>query len=265
MPLSRDLLLTRRLGGLDIPVNIRGMLLESDLFLVCGGPSLLAADLESLRRPGVQVLGVNNAFGVLRDGRSLRGRLWLSSDHPDRFLPSILADPTILKFARIDFANEPVSELGVPFHAIPNVLFWRAVAGHDSHPSLLDVGADSAIPWKHSSLFAALIVSLYLGVANVYLVGVDFGGDRTAFYAFDETRDERQWELNQILFDSLVGPLEVLREQAISVGVRIYNTSPASQLGVFPFRPLAECVAAATRRLGNLAQERTLGRYGKLD
>jgi len=102
-----------------------------------------------------------------------------------------------------------------------------------------------------------------MGVANVYLVGVDFAGPRSAFYAFDETRDERQWALNLNLFDSLVGPCEVLRDQAASVGASIYNTNPASRLAVFPFRPLAECVDAATRRLGNLSDERTLGRYDR--
>jgi hypothetical protein len=208
-------------------------------------------------------MGVNNAFGVLRDGRSLRGRLWLSSDHPDRFLPSILADPTILKFARIDYADVCVTEFGVPFHALPNILFWRAISGHDPKPSLLDVGRDGAIPWKHSSLFAALVLVLHLGAKNVYLVGVDFEGDRSAFYAFDERRDERQYALGRIMFDSLVEPLQVLREQAESVGAAIYNTNEKSRLTVFPFRPLVECVDAATQRIGDPLQERTLGRYDR--
>jgi hypothetical protein len=263
MSLDRDLHLTRHLGDQVVQVNVRGMLSGADLFILCAGPSLLDTDLDLLRRPGVLIMGVNNAFGVLRNGQCLRGHLWVGADQPNRFLPSVLADPTIVKFARLDYAENLVTDLGRPFRACPNLLFWKAISGHEPRPSVLDIDETGDLPWKHSSFFAALLIALRLGVKNIYLVGVDFQGDRGNFYGFDESRTEREWELNRILFDSLVAPLEFLHEQARSVDSFIFNTVPGSRLRVFPYRSLAQCVENASSHIGIPALEQTRSRYSR--
>jgi len=249
---------------LEEAVKLSGILRESPVFLIAGGPSLRTLDLSLLNSPGCYTLGLNNSV------KSYRPNLWISVDDPGQFLFSIWQDPKILKFVREEhrdsflFDSEIWTLTNQTPADCPNVIFYRSNLQFRAETFLHEDSANwgnEDPPRARSVLLAALKNLYHLGAGHVFLLGVDFEMDQDSPYHFAEFRspagvagNHKSYEILQTRF----AKLNPLFEQH---GFYVWNCNPSSKLTAFPFVSFEESLAFATAAFKTVETEPSQGLY----
>lgn len=249
-------------------------------FLVLGGPSfgkLLEQTFELngktyttkelLEYPGHIIAGVNNS------PKSIRPNIWVSVDHPQRFVKSIFIDPKIQKFVPLDHTNKhifdstlwDVDELTVG--ECPNVVYYRRNERFQPDQFLwedtINWGEHKDYGGKRSVMLAAIRILFHLGIRKVYLLGCDFKMDEKYTYHFEQARAEGSVKGNNSTYQKLQERFMVLKPIFDENGFEVYNCNPESGLTAFPYKPFVECIKDKFYDMPNIETERSSGLYDR--
>ncbi len=185
--------------------------------VIAGGAPSLRDFAEMSLWTRMPVLAINNAASVIRP------TMWVGGDKPACYDPSILINPTIMKFAIISRRRETV--LGRPWQEWPNTFFFGTKEGFNA-TNLLNRDRDLA--WWKNTFFIALQLSYRLGFRTVYLAGCKFQIDKGAQYAWDTDLDEGELKQNKRLYSDTVGHLDDLLPHFDERGFRVVSVTPDS-------------------------------------
>jgi hypothetical protein len=250
----------RIIGGME------NRYLNKACFIVAGGPSLATMDLAALLQPGILLFGINNSPAVIRP------HLWTFGDRPDNFLGSIWMDPLITKFCPSDRWKQRLydSQHRIYLDATPQTCA-NVIRYHKS--SSLSANGDNYLKgdkviWGRNNadrcvLLLAIRIAYALGMARVYLLGVDWSMGSSRQYAF-EKRNAGAQRHNNHLYRKAGQMLADVKPYLERGGMKIYNVTPGSQLQVFEridFSQAVEQCQAINLASIDPALERTEGMY----
>ena len=108
------------------------------------------------------------------------------------------------------------------------------------------VGKPNGWPNVINTMFAAVRLAFYLGIARLYLVGADFAMDHAQPYAFDHGKSEGGVNANNHAYAKMATMFTALRPLFDEAGFEVLNCTPNSGLWAFDYLPLEDAVAAAT-------------------
>lgn len=188
-------------------------------FIVATGPSLNRQDVERLRKNGEFCIGVNRIF------------LLESSWQPDIYMVTdsvfMMEEKERINNYHVPLkiygdSNEPPDNDGEIVHIISDV--------SDEPPGFSD-NAAQRIYGGGTVTYAAIQFAVYLGIKNIYLLGVDcnyrYGATTNHFYVIDgEDKIDHKT-------DKMIRAFEIARKYALEHNVHIYNATRGGKLEVF--------------------------------
>jgi hypothetical protein len=235
-------------------------------FLIGGGPSFAKVDKEKLNQAGFLTMGVNNSV------KTFRPHLWCCVDDPTHFIKSIWLDPKIMKFVpfslkeRCIFDNEEWKDTTIKVGDCPNMFFYARNELFQEEQFLFE----DSINWGNHSkwgggrsvLFAATRLLFYLGIRNVFLLGVDLKMDEQNKYHFDQDREKGSIKSNNSTYEKIKERFKKIKPIFDKNNFNIYNCNFESELKVFPFVSFDDAIQFATSEMPkDLSKERTSGLY----
>jgi len=252
-------------NSLSQPVNLSNLYKGSSAFLICGGPSFNKIDKSKLSNAGFVTMSVNNSV------KNYRPNLWTCVDNPGNFIKSIWLDPKITKFAPINninktiFDNEKWQDTNVTLTDCPNTMFYERNGKFDPNTFL----TENTFNWGNSRenggnrsvMLVAIKLLYYMGIRNIYLLGVDFKMNSEYTYSFNQKRSDSSVKGNNSTYNELKKRFTKLRPIFEDAGLYVHNCNLESELKAFPFVKFEEAIAS-TKMLG-LENERTEGLYDR--
>lgn len=249
-------------------------------FLVLGGPSfgkLLDEKFilngkeystkELLEYPGHIIAGVNNS------PKSIRPNIWISVDHPQRFIKSIFIDPKIQKFVPLDHADKHIFDStlwdidDLMVGECPNVIYYRRNERFQPDQFLwedtINWGEHKDYGGKRSVMLAAMRILFNLGIRKVYLLGCDFKMDENYTYHFDQKRATGSVSSNNATYKKLQERFLVLKPIFDQNGFEVYNCNPESGLTAFPYKSFIECIEDRFYEMPDIVTEKSNGLYDR--
>lgn len=230
------------------------------LFVVAGGPSLNQTDLSLLRKRGVVVMTVNNAW------LKVRPQLAVFVDPPSNFSDLGWKDPTIpWKFVPDCYRARKIStrledgrfvDSRWRVDDMPGVVFYPRRTRFD----ISDYFTSREVSWGHvgktqcsaghkgvrSVMHSALRIGWDLGFRHFRLVGCDFHMSlrkgRSA-YAFEQEKDERARRSNNRTYAVLKDRLALIHKRMKEMGGGLTNCTVGGQLDTIPRMPLEKAVS----------------------
>jgi hypothetical protein len=251
-------------------LNLLGHYRGGSIFIICNGPSFAALDHDKLRLPGIMTYGMNNGAATFRPN------FWTCVDDPSRFLKSIWADPSIMKFVpQAHFEKKLFDSIDGKWQMTktkvgecPNVVGYRRnekfMAERFLFEDTINWGNHKDYGGGRSVMLPVIRICFLLGFRKVYLLGCDFNMSEEYTYHFDEQRAKGAVNCNRSTYNRLKDEyFPQLKPIFDEVGFEVYNCNPNSGLKVFPHVSFDDAVAEATGRVGNTENERTYGLYSK--
>ena len=244
---------------------LRDLISGCSAFLVAGGPSSKQQDLKKLQQRGVFTLAVNNVAGHFKPNA------FVCSDPPSKFHHGIWLDPTIMKFIpspkmrknrghlrrkRGDvFEDLTLNGKTISTKDCPNLWgfarsAWWAYGDEfftESHATwgnnkggMIRTGNPTTV----CTLLLGIRLLYYLGVRNLYLVGVDFTMSTSQGYSFEQGRTEEAATNNNSQYRLVNHGLCQMAENEVfdKFGLRVFNTFETSGLRAFPYVPFEVAV-----------------------
>ncbi len=237
-------------------------------FLVAGGPSFATIDSSKLNLPGCLTMALNNAV------HSYRPDLWVSVDDPTHFMKSIWLDPKIAKFVplchaeKTIFDNEEWRQTDHKVGDCPNVVYFRRNerfrAAQFLTEDTVNWGDHARYGGGRSVMLAAFRLLYFLGVREIFLLGVDFKMTAESRYHFEQSRSRSSIRGNNSTYRKLADRFGALVPHFEERGLRVFNCNPDSELKVFPFIGFDEAVERCREGLPREAsKERSDGMYDR--
>ena len=122
--------------------------------------------------------------------------------------------------------------------------------GNDKQHALGEKGhRPNGWPNVINTMFAAVRLAFYLGIARLYLVGADFSMEPGRPYGFGQTKSEGGCNSNNHAYAKMGTMFSALRPLFEEAGFEVINCTPHSGLWAFDHLPLAEAVDLATAEL----------------
>ncbi|MBD3284626.1 hypothetical protein GF395_04270 [Candidatus Uhrbacteria bacterium] len=240
-------------------VDLRDIHRGGHVFLIASGPSTKDMDLTPLKSPGIMTMTMNNSIAAVRTSKKpyfLRPNFWCCVDPPDRFFLSIHRDPAVMKFYPRRFSEkalwdaETYTESRYKVGDCTNIfefernncfnerkwiieptLNW----GNHKDRYVKDPKTNKKINGKRSVMLPSIKILLMLGFRHIYLVGCDFNMQPDRPYAFDQEKHAGGCKSNNKSYEGLNAFFRLLKPQFDSIGLKIYNTNPKSNLTAFNF------------------------------
>jgi len=249
-------------------------------FLILGGPSfgeLMAQKFffrnkeyttkELLDYPGHCTMGVNNSI------KTFRSNLWVSVDHPQRFIKSIFLDPKIQKIIPLChtnkkiFDNEKWEVSDITPSICPNVIYYRRNNHFNADQFLwedtVNWGCHKDLGGKRSVMLAAIRILYQLGFRKVYLLGCDLDMSENKKYHFDQDRTGNSINSNKQTYDALKSRFAELQPIFEKNNFNIYNCNKESKLKAFPYKSFIDCITESTQYIPDIITEKTAGLYDR--
>ena len=239
-------------NGLCQPVNLCDAWAGCSAFLVLGGPSLNDLPTNVLAERGVLSLGINNVAAYVNT------TAFVCADPPNKMHQSIWFDPKIWKFIPTSKRNEGRGRLRIKENGkfrwspistaqCPSCWFFERDAEFDptqwaSRPTA-SWGSNkkgSEKTGRPRLLFTPLLglrVLHYLGVREVFCLGMDFGMSTDQGYAFEQARDQDAVNANNHLYKTANGELTALRPYLDQIGFHVFNCNRFSGCSAFDYVP----------------------------
>lgn len=244
------------------PVNLENLYKSASCFLVCGGPSLNAINLNLLNQAGILIASVNNT------GALVRSNFWFSVDHPKSFHSNIYFDPHVLKFIPeenldksflIHDSKGKLQPSNKRIFNISNVLSYRRNKDFNAETFL----EEPTINWgNHGSvkdsygnkggrsvMYPAFRILYYLGIRRLFLLGCDFKMNVEQPYAFPQKKHLGGCHSNNQAYEIHNNRFTNLRPYMEKKGFKVYNCTPKnlSNLTAFEFMEYQEAIRICTK------------------
>jgi hypothetical protein len=198
-----------------------------DLFL--GEECVIAGGAPSLREFADHANGLRIPFLAINNSATvIHSTMWVGGDKPVCYDPSILVDPTVMKFGIISRRRFDV--LGRPWQECPNTFFFGTKEGFNA-TNLLN--RDRDLVWWKNTFFIALQLAYRLGFRTVYLAGCGFKISKEAQYAWETNLDDGEVGQNRRLYDDSVRQLRGLLPHFEERGFKVISATPDSPANEF--------------------------------
>lgn len=216
-------------------------------FLIGNGPSLLASDLEKIKKAGIKSMACN-FINKIFDQTDWRPELYCCEEASAILLNKefILNYPLMAKFIKILPQPEQRELLNQNRDDLYPFLGGGVIGKLSEEPSKI-------IYDGHTVMFPMLTLAMYMGFREIYLLGVDntqppgvhtadFLNLKNHFYNEDsEELNERRKIMRQYrfddnwskYFDGVNHHYQIARDYAEAHGIKIYNATRGGQLEVF--------------------------------
>lgn len=252
----------------DRELHLRDIYCGYQAFLLCGGPSLAAMNLDRLSQRGILTMGVNNSPAVYRP------HLWTHIDAPGRFIPQLWLDATVWKFSqywhhdhRIRIRNEEggIVDSQLEVQQCPATFYYHGDEQFDALSFLRSPTFSVGLPGAggcRSVMLVALKLLYVLGVRTAYLLGCDFRMQQgAANYAFPQERPPSTVDSNNRSYGVLNERFTALRPHFEDHGLHVYNCTPESGLKSFEAMEFGDAVSRAAAVCGEPVN--TYGHYDR--
>lgn len=207
-------------------------LYQGSVVLVGGGPQHKEW-VSALQHPNIVTMAMNNT------AVSFRPTMWIGCDVAANYSPSILMNPTIMKFAQHNRMGCEIA--GTKWRALPNTYFFNAKAEPDMK-AFFQRG--KFMGWWKNVFVAALQLCAWLGFNRVYAVGCGFKISKTDQYGFPSNLTDEQIAYNQRTYDMTIRQVRELLPIANEARFEIVSCTPDSKLNdLVRFRPFNEVFA----------------------
>ncbi len=250
------------------PMPFGDMYRGGSCFIIAGGPSFLNINKQLLNKPGVLTMGINNSVKVFRPN------LWCCVDDPDHFIKSIWYDPKITKFVPFShsqkniFDNQQWKMTENKVGDCPNTYFFmrnqKFNASQFLYQDTINWGNHGDHGGGRSVLHAAIRLLFFMGIRNIFLLGVDFKMDENIKYSFQQDRNKSSINGNNSTYSKMKQRFAQLNPYFKQAGLNIYNCNPQSGLKQFQFIKFEQAIKFATQFMPkDIQNERTSGLYDR--
>jgi hypothetical protein len=206
--------------------------------LVGGGPHHKVV-LPQLVHPALLTATLNNT------AVSFNPTIWVGLDGAENYSPSILMNPTFMKFTRQSRMGCLIGETK-----------WRAMPSTYFMPTRQEANMKGFFArgkyfgWWKSGFTGALQLLYRLGFNTVYTVGCGFKTSKDAQYGFPSDLSDEQIAYNQRTYDMTLRQMRELLPHAIEANFQLISCTPGSALNdIVAYRPFDEVFAELTARV----------------
>lgn len=216
-------------------------------FLVGGGYQLPEVK-HKLDNPSIFTMAMNNA------ATQFTPNLWVGADSPDHYSPSIMLNPTIMKFLYMRYVDEHAIG-GVPASSLPNTYF---MARHDFEIKDFFTSRNAFGWWKNVHMLA-LEVLYYLGFRTVYMVSCGLSIDARGPYGYESDLAPAEIAFNKVTYAHVVADVRALHREAAIPPQKLdmISCTPDSKLN--DFLPYVELDDAIQREAARVPPHQTAG------
>lgn len=245
---------------------LRNILAGRPAFLVCGGPSSKALDLNQLKQRGIWTMAVNNVAGHFWPNS------FVCSDPPSKFHHAIWLDPTILKmipiqkmkstgrgylrqkigdqFEELRYKGEPTRTIDVPnIWGFQRNQEWAhgdefftadAATWGNNNKGVFKTGCEKTM----CTMLLGIRLLYHLGARTIYLIGVDFKMTEDSGYSFGQDRTPDAARNNNNQYAIINRGLCNMVENGVfaKYGLQVYNCYRDSGLRAFAYVPFEKAV-----------------------
>ena len=235
-----------RMRGLSrIAVDL-GDAFSGSCFLVGSGYQLpdVCARLDD---PRIFTMGMNNA------ATQFTPMLWVGADPPACYSPSIMLNPTIMKFLYMRYSDHCVE--GRPIRELPNTYFMPREDAKSE--DFFRVDERHKIGWWHNVQVLAIELLYRFGFRKIYMVacGLKIEGDVPYCYESDLEVDEIKY--NKCTYARVTEAVRAIYAEASVYGLNLVSCTPGSTLNDFmPYVSFEDALASET---GKVPPHRTKG------
>lgn len=214
------------------PCDIYNMYEGQSIFLLGGHPSLKDENLDLFKLPGITTMAMNNTATIVRPD------FWVCADKPECYSKSIIKDPSIIKFARLNYTNDLID--GVMWKDYPATLFYGS-NNKIKHHELFEPHIQYV--WWQNIFMIALQFCYRLGFKQIYTVGCSFNIDINNQYAYETKLDKGQVDYNHKTYDMIMKQVRACEKHIRDKGVTIKSCTPNSKLNeVYSFLSLPKAI-----------------------
>lgn len=206
--------------GYKKSIDLTDIHLGESCFLLGSGPTLNDYDLNVFYDYSIPTIAINNAAILVKPN------YWISTDEPVCFAPSIIKDPTYLKFANWSRRDSKVDS--IKWQDYPNTLFYGATKENYDFNNFLY--RRSQFVWWKNTWYIALQLAYRLGFRTVYTIGTDFTISQEAQYAFESNLSSKELKSNSTLYDQTITKMVKLKPHFDECKFRLVSCSSTSRL-----------------------------------
>ena len=251
--------------------GIRNLWHGQSAFLVGGGPSLKHINLSRMAERGVLSLGINNVAGYIPCNAFVCG------DPAMKFHECIWNDGRIIKFVprkqlhartrvkrdgRFLWSDKAVGDCPNVFGLNRGSKFDPATFFATDYASWGAKG-DEGCDWPNIrfTMFIGFRLLHFLGVRNIFLLGTDFVKDGDLKYVFEVDKPGACKGSGGGHWKKAPGMFEALKPYLPAAGLRVYDSGPVSELGVFGKIAFDDAIAMCQQGIGPTDAESFTGHY----
>ena len=225
-------------GGGRIPVDFDNMY-RGACFLAGGAPSLADEDLSLLRKPGINLMAMNNTASLFQDCVDF----WIGGDKPKCYSERILKDPGMLKFAVI--SRRDIAVNGSIWKHMPSTFFFGTSDKFNVKNFLMP---HRDFVWWKNTFYIALQILHRLGFRKVYLIGCSFQMKKEKQYSYDVNLTDQEQNWNKRVYGNTVDKMKGLKPTFDEAGFEIISATPDSLLNdIYPTMTFNEAIEDALK------------------
>jgi len=228
-------------------------------FLVCGGPSVNSLDVSLLDDPRVMSLGVNNVAGWVKGVKAMT-----FSDPVEKFSGHVFLNPGIIKLVpapklkhQIRLKHPETREFvwgPLQLKHCPNTFGFARQSVFDPETFLTADAAQWGGEWNGHrkilySAFLGLRLLVYLGIKNIFLLGVDHTMSVESGYAFPQGRKAGAAKQNNEHYKIINREMAALRPVLERAGIKVFNCNKMSGCPVWDHIPYERAVEICTSQV----------------
>lgn len=188
-------------------------------FICGGGPSLSFIDPRYISGPNRIVIGLNNTYPRIRPD------IWVGMDDAECYDSSLFWEP-FPKVLRGNYGDH--IHRGFVLKEM-NSTYFADVVENDDDMAMFDIHENTKFVWRKNTLHFALQFSMWLGIKDIYLFGVDLDNSKVDY--FDGTYlSQHQRDLNSLLYDQLYTFLGWFKEKTEPMGITVRSCSQGSRI-----------------------------------
>jgi hypothetical protein len=194
-------------------------------FICGGGPSLSLVDPLVLQGKNRLIVGMNNTYPFIQPD------IWVGMDIPECYDSSLFWEP-FPKIMRGNYGSR--IHRGYEVRNLNSMYFADVVEGK-SDETFFDMTEDMKFSWKKNTLAFALQFTLWLGVKNIRLVGVDLDNSKKDYHDGTYLSDAQRAS-NSLLYDQLFPFLKWFNVESQKRGINVASCSHNSRINeIFPY------------------------------
>lgn len=208
-------------------------------FLVGGGYQLPDV-CDQLNDPRIFTMGMNNA------ATQFTPMLWVGADPPACYSPSIMLNPTIMKFLYMRYSDHRVE--GCPIRELPNMYFMSRQDAKSK--DFFRVDERRKIGWWRNVQVLAMELLYRFGFRKIYMVGCGLKIENDRPYCYESDLEDDEITFNKRTYARVTASVRTIYDGAAAHGLNLVSCTPDSTLNDFmPYVPFEVALKSETKKV----------------